>query len=65
MIRNYIQPVIAHVMREGWGRTRSLDGILVQIALEQLREEFPDKYVAVKQHRDGSRYVLINDFVKR
>jgi spoIIIJ-associated protein len=65
MIRHYIQPVIEHVEREGWGRTRPLDGILVQIALEQLREAFPNKYVAIKRQRDGSRYVLINEFNNR
>ncbi len=65
MIRHYIQPVIEHVRQEGWGRTRPLDGILVQIALEQLREEFPDKYVAIKRQRDGGRYVLINEFNNR
>jgi len=57
-----LQPVIEHVKREGWGRTRPLDGILVQIALEQLREAFPNKYVAIKRQRNGGRYVLINEF---
>jgi len=65
MIRHTLQPVIEHVEREGWGRTRPLDGILVQIALEQLREAFPNKYVAIKRQRDGSRYVLINEFNNR
>jgi len=65
MIRHYIQPVIEHVEREGWGRTKPLDGILVQIALEQLREAFPNKYVAIKRQRDGGRYVLINEFNSR
>ncbi len=65
MIRHQLQPVIEHVEREGWGRTRPLDGILVQIALEQLREAFPDKYVAIKRQRDGGRYVLINEFNRR
>ena len=65
MIRNYIQPVIEHVRQSGWGKTRPLDGILVQIALEQLREEFPDKYVAIKRTREGERYILINEFNKR
>ncbi len=65
MIRNYIQPVVEHVHREGWGKTRPLDGILVQIALEQLREEFPDKYVAIKRTRNNERYILINEFNKR
>jgi len=65
MIRSYMEPVIEHVGKEGWGRTRALDGILVQIALEQLREEFPNKYVAIKRTRNGDRYVLINEFNKR
>jgi spoIIIJ-associated protein len=65
MIRNYIQPVIEHVHQQGWGKTRPLDGILVQIALEQLREEFPTKYVAIKRTRNGERYILINEFNKR
>ncbi len=65
MIRNYIQPVIENVNRYGKGRTRYLDGILVQIALEQLREAFPDKYVAVKTARNGGKFVVINDFNKK
>ena len=65
MIRNYIQPVIEHVHQSGWGKTRPLDGILAQIALEQLREEFPHKYVAIKRTKQGERYILINEFNKR
>jgi spoIIIJ-associated protein len=65
MIRNYIQPVIEHVRQKGLGKTRPLDGILVQIALEQLREEFPNKYVAIKRTRNGERYILVNEFNKR
>jgi len=65
MIRNYIQPVVEHVERNGWGKTRPLDGILAQIALEQLRDRFPNKYVAIKKSRDDDkRYVIINDFIK-
>jgi spoIIIJ-associated protein len=62
MIRSYIQPVIENVKRHGKGKTRFLDGILVQIALEQLREAFPDKYVAIKTARSGKRFVVINEF---
>ena len=65
MIKSYMVPVIEHVEQEGWGRTRSLDGVLVQIALEQLREEFPNKYVAIKRTRNGDKYILINEFNKR
>ena len=62
MIHNYIKPVIEFVNENGRGKTRPLDGILVQIALEQLREVFPNKYVAVKTGRDGRKFVIINDF---
>jgi spoIIIJ-associated protein len=65
MIRNYIQPVIENVEKYGKGKTRFLDGILVQIALEQLREAFPDKYVAIKTARSGKRFVVINEFHKK
>lgn len=62
MIRHYIQPLIETVEKEGKGKTRFLDGILVQIALEQLREKFPNKYVAVKSTREGKKFVVINEF---
>ena len=62
MIRNYIKPVIENVEKQGRAKTRFLDGILVQIALEQLRERFPDKYVAVKTGREGKKFVVINEF---
>jgi len=62
MIRNYIKPVIENVERNGKGKTRPLDGILVQIALEQLREAFPNKYVAIKTAKTGKKFVVINDF---
>lgn len=62
MIRNYIKPVIENVEKNGKAKTRSLDGILVQIALEQLREAFPHKYVAVKTGREGNKFVVVNEF---
>jgi spoIIIJ-associated protein len=62
MIKSYIKPVIEQVESKGRAKTRFLDGILVQIALEQLREQFPDKYVAVKTSRDGKKFVVINEF---
>ncbi len=62
MIKNHIKPVIEYVNINGRGKTRPLDGILVQIALEQLRAEFPNKYVAIKTGRDGRKFVIINEF---
>ncbi|MDD5405909.1 MAG: Jag N-terminal domain-containing protein [Sulfurovaceae bacterium] len=65
MICYTIKPVIEAVHRGGRGKTRPLDGILVQIALEQLREEFPNKYVAIKTNKDGNKYIVINDFIQK
>jgi len=65
MIKHQMKPVIEHVTREGWGKTRELNGILVQIALEHLRDTFPNKYVAIKRNRNGERYIVINEFNKK
>ena len=62
MIRNYIKPVIENVEKNGKAKTRFLDGILVQIALEQLRNHFPNKYVAVKSSKEGKKFIVINEF---
>ena len=62
MIQSYIQPVIAEIEKNGRGKTRFLDGILVQIALEKLRDYFPNKYVAVKTTKNGKKFVVINEF---
>ena len=65
MIRNYIKPIIENVEKHKKGKTRPLDGILVQIALEQLREAFPNKYVAVKTGREGKKFVVVDEFNKK
>jgi len=65
MIRNYMKPLIESIERNGKGKTRPLDGILVQIALEQLREAFPNKYVAIKTGKSGKKFVVINEFNKK
>jgi spoIIIJ-associated protein len=62
MIVNYLKPIIEHVEENGRGKTKPLDGILVQIALEQLRERFPNKYVAIKTAKDGRKFIIINNF---
>ena len=58
----YLEPVIETVKTEGYFKTKILDGILVHIALTKLREEFPDKYVAVKTTQKGEKYILINEY---
>jgi len=65
MIGNILLPVIDKINSDGKGRTRPLKGILVQIALKQLRDSFPTKYVAIKTNKNGDRYILVNDFNKK
>ena len=62
MIVNYLKPIIEHVNENGRGKTKPLDGILVQIALEQLRAIFPNKYVAIKTAKDNRKFIIINNF---
>jgi len=62
MIENYLKPIAEHIMEHGRGKTKPLDGILVQIALEKLRAMFPNKYIAIKTGKDGKKFILINNF---
>jgi len=58
----YLKPVIETIKTEGYFKTKILDGILVHIALTKLRDEFPDKYVAVKTTQKGEKYILVNEY---
>lgn len=60
-IHNYLEPLIENIHDMGYGKTKYLDGILVHIALKRLREQFPDKYVAVKTSPKGDKYVIVNE----
>jgi len=61
-IHTYLDPVIEAIYEKGSFKTKPLDGILVHIALKKLREEFPEKYVAVKTNIKGDKYVLVNEY---
>ncbi len=61
-IYNYLEPVIEIIKEKGSFKTKPLDGILIHIALKKLRDEFPNKYVAVKTNIRGDRYVLVNEY---
>ncbi len=63
-IEQYLKSVIERIEEMGKAKTKHLDGVLVKIALEKLREKFPDKYVGVKSNSDG-QYVVVNDFIKK
>lgn len=61
-IYSYLEPVIEVIKSDGFYKTKPLDGILVHIALTKLREEFPQKYVAVKTNIRGEKYILVNEY---
>ena len=62
MIESYLKPISEYIKEHGKGKTKPLDGILVQIALEKLRAMFPNKYVAIKTGKDSKKFIIINDF---
>ena len=64
MMDQYLNIVIERIQNSGRGQTKPLDGVLVKIALEKLREKFPDKYVGIKSGNDG-KFVVVNDFFKK
>ncbi len=61
-ISRYLVGVCEGIDRDGRAQTKILDGVLVQIALKELRERYPDKYVAIRSTRDGMKYIIINDY---
>ena len=65
MIGKYLVGVIERINNTGRAQTKILDGVLVKIALEALRAEFPDKYVGIKSGREGGRFIVINDFNRK
>ncbi|MDX9813571.1 MAG: Jag N-terminal domain-containing protein [Sulfurimonas sp.] len=60
-VLKYLQGVYESVDRDGKAQTKTLDGVLIQIALRELRDRYPYKYVAIRTTRDGLRYIIINE----
>lgn len=61
-IDRYLVGVYESVDRDGRSQTKVLDGVLVQIALTQLRSRYPDRYVAIRTTRDGGKFIIINSY---
>lgn len=61
-IGRYLINVYESIDRDGRAQTKILDGVLVQIALKELRERYPDKYVVIRSTRDGLKYIIVNDY---
>lgn len=65
MIEKYLVPVIERIRNSGRGQTKILDGVLIKIALEALRAEFPEKYVGIKSGKEGGKFIVVNDFNRK
>ena len=61
-ITRYLVGVCENIDRDGKSQTKILDGVLVQIALKQLRDQYPDKYVAIRSTREGAKFIIINGY---
>jgi spoIIIJ-associated protein len=62
MIQKYLIGIREKIDTNGKAQTKPLDGILVKIALLELRGSYPDKYVAIRTLRDGRKIVIVNEF---
>jgi spoIIIJ-associated protein len=63
-IYEYIEELRPTINNKKLCKTKILDGILIHIALKKLREEFPNKYIAVKITARSQKYILINEYKK-
>ncbi|WP_324171217.1 Jag N-terminal domain-containing protein [Sulfurimonas sp.] len=61
-VSRYLCGVKDNIDRDGRAQTKILDGVLVQIALRELRDMYPNKYVAIRSTRDGLKYIIVNDY---
>jgi spoIIIJ-associated protein len=61
-ITRYLVNVCEIIEKEGRAQTKILDGVLIQIALRELRERYPEKYVVIRSTRDGLKYIIVNDY---
>lgn len=61
-IRTLLNSTIEEIEEYGHGRTPFLKGFLPYLALELLRERFPDKYVSLKEDNEGNKFVVVRVF---
>lgn len=61
-VARYLTNVYENIDRDGRAQTKILDGVLVQIALKELRDRYPDKYVVIRSTKDGLKYIIVNDY---
>jgi len=61
-VSRYLVNVCENIEKDGRAQTKILDGVLIQIALKELREKYPEKYVVIRSTRDGLKYIIVNDY---
>lgn len=61
-MERYLDSVCENIDRDGKAQTKILDGVLLQIALRELRAKYPQKYVVIRSTRDGLKYILVADY---
>lgn len=61
-VARYLTNVYEIIDRDGRAQTKILDGVLVQIALKELRDRYPDKYVVIRSTKEGLKYIIVNDY---
>jgi spoIIIJ-associated protein len=64
-VKQYLEPIKDEIRANGKAQTKTLDGVLVQIALKELRDEFKDKYIVTKDGSDGNKYIIISEFIRK
>ena len=64
-IEKYLDQFARKVEEGGRVQTKSLDGILVKLALEGLRKRYPEKYVAIRTLRNGRKVIVVNDYIRK
>lgn len=60
-IFRYLETLYDVIEEDGRVQTKTLDGVLIQIALKELRSRYADKYVAIRTTRDGLKYIMVNE----
>jgi spoIIIJ-associated protein len=61
-VLKYLDGVCQNIESDGRAQTKILDGVLIQIALKELRDRYPDKYVVIRSTKDGLKYIIVNDY---
>lgn len=61
-IFRYLSTLYDVIDSEGRIQTKTLDGVLIQIALKELRVRYPNKYVAIRTTKDGLKYIIVNEY---